>query len=177
MITPRTALHVVNHIPAMVAYWGANERCEFANGAYRYWFGRTTEQMDGITLEQLLGPLYEKNLPFIRGALGGARQVFERRIPLPNGDARDTIATYTPEIVGGRVTGFSAHVADVTLLRRREAELAQALRDSILVLENSKRSFRSKELGLLRQQLVALEESRTLPAAHICMRDDLSGKP
>ena len=116
-----TVLRVVNHFTAMVAYWDLSQRCVFANGAYLEWFGRTPEEMKGISLKELLGPLYVLNLPHIEAAFLGKPQVFERRIPLPNGGFRDSLATYTPDIVDGKVHGFSAHVADVTLMKEREA--------------------------------------------------------
>ncbi len=117
------ALRVVDHISAMVAYWDSNQRCVFANAAYREWFGRDPRTMVGISMQELLGPLYALNLPYIERALNGERQVFERRIPLPGGGARDSIATYTPDILDGVVRGFSVHVADVSALRERETEL------------------------------------------------------
>lgn len=124
------ALRTVNHIPAMVAYWDADQRCVFSNDAYQDWFGRGRAEMTGITLRELLGPdLYGKNEPHIRAALAGEPQVFERRIPLPGGGFRDSIATYTPDIVAGEVRGFSVHVADVTQLRDRENRLEAALRE------------------------------------------------
>lgn len=154
----RAALRVVDRISAMVAYWDAAERCVFSNEAYRQWFGRSSEEMRGITLRELLGPLYEKNLPFIRGALAGQPQIFERQIPLPGGGYRDSIATYTPDIVDGTVRGFSVHVADVTELRKREAALAETIHEVIITLEKTKDNFRSKQLGLLRLQLVQVLE-------------------
>ena len=150
---PAEALRVVNQISAMVAYWDANQRCVFSNSAYQEWFGKSPEQMLGMTMLELLGPLYEKNLPYIQGAVKGELQVFERRIPLPGGGFRDSVATYTPDIIGGVVRGFSVHVADVTRLRQRETALAQTIRDVIQTLEKTKDSFRSKDLGKLRQQL------------------------
>jgi PAS domain S-box-containing protein len=125
----QVAVSVVNHISAMVAYWDSNQRCVFSNDAYREWFGRSPEQMVGMSMRELLGPLYEKNLPYIRAALRGERQVFERQIPLPNGGVRESIATYTPDVADGTVRGFSVHVADVTLLRDREAALERAIRE------------------------------------------------
>jgi len=150
------SLRIVNHIPAMVAYWDASQHCVFANVAYLDWFGRNPEQMRGISLEELLGPIYLKNLPYIRGVLDGHRQVFERSIPLPGGEIRESVATYTPDIVGGVVRGFSVHVADVTMIRRREAALRAAINDAIPILANTKRSFQSKEIGLLRERLLQL---------------------
>lgn len=123
------ASSVVNHIPAMVAYWDAAQRCVFSNGVYREWFGKSPEQMVGMAMSDLLGPLYVKNLPYILGALRGEKQVFERRIPRPDGTVRNTIATYTPDMVDGTVRGFSVHVADVTVLRDREAALERTIRE------------------------------------------------
>jgi PAS domain S-box-containing protein len=80
------ALFVVDHIPAMVAYWDTNQICRFANNAYLEWFGKTREQLIGITLKELLGPIYSKNLPYINEALKGKVQNFEREIPTPQRD-------------------------------------------------------------------------------------------
>ncbi|MBL9208051.1 MAG: PAS domain-containing protein, partial [Opitutaceae bacterium] len=111
----RTLLRTLNHTSAMFAYWDTEQRCVFSNDAYVSWFGRTPEEMKGMTLEALLGPqLYAKNLPHILEALAGKKQAFERRIPVPNGEVWHAIATYTPDIVEGQVRGFSVHVADVT---------------------------------------------------------------
>jgi PAS domain S-box-containing protein len=123
------ALSVVNHIPAMVAYWDTSQRCVFSNEPYREWFGKSPDEMRGMSMKELLGPLYSLNLPYILAALRGEKQVFERQIPLPSGAIRETIATYTPDIVDGIVRGFSVHVADVTVLRERERALECAIRD------------------------------------------------
>jgi PAS domain S-box-containing protein len=146
----------VNRIPALVAFWDAHERCRFANETYLEWFGRTPEAMVGIKLEELLGPIYEKNLQYIQGALGGERQVFNRAIPIPSGEIRQSLATYTPYIECGRVVGFTVHVADITPLAERETELKAALLETISTLEKTKRSFRSKELGELRASLLKI---------------------
>lgn len=123
----RLAFEAVNQITAMVAYWDSSQRCVFSNSAYREWFGRTPTEMVGMSMKELLGPLYEKNLPYIIQALRGEKQVFERRIPLPDGRVKESIATYTPDLFEGTVRGFWVHVADVTILREREAALEKAI--------------------------------------------------
>jgi PAS domain S-box-containing protein len=130
----RTALEVVNQIPAMVAYYDSDQRCQFANDAYREWLGRNPEQMVGMTMQEVLGPLYEQNLPQVLAVLQGEKQVFERRSQLPGGGYRQGIATYTPDIRGGVVQGFTVHVADVSILRERESALQRAIaeRDAAL---------------------------------------------
>jgi PAS domain S-box-containing protein len=125
---------LVDHLDAMVAYWNRDEVCVFANAAYLDWFGKTREQMIGITLEGLLGPIYPKNLPYIRAAFAGQRQVFEREIPAPDGRIRHSLATYTPHVVEGTVHGIFVHVADVTPLKMLEQELRRSEERLELVL-------------------------------------------
>lgn len=111
----QNAFEVIEHTDAMLAFWDKDLICRFANTAYIKWFGISPEEMiDKITLPQLLGPIFQKNLPYITKALQGTRQTFQRDITLPNGKTRHTIATYTPETRDGEVIGFYVHVADVS---------------------------------------------------------------
>ena len=121
-----TGLFVADHVDAMLAYWDKDEICRFANNAYKKWFGRGREDMvNKMTMSEVLGPLYEKNLVYIQGALNGIQQQFERDIRLPSGELRHTIANYFPDIRDGKVLGFSVHVADITALKKLELELNQ----------------------------------------------------
>lgn len=120
-------LFVADHVTAMLAYWDKDLICRFANDAYRHWFGKTREEMiDKITIKELLGPLYEKNLPYISGALAGEVQTFERVIPIPSGGVRYSIATYFPDVVDDEVHGFIAHVADITPIKLLEIDLVKS---------------------------------------------------
>jgi len=123
------ALRVADAAPAMLAYWNNQQVCLFANAAYRTWFGKAHDEVVGVTLAELLGPLYELNLPYIQRALAGETQVFERSIPSQEGGARESLATYTPDIHGGVVRGFFVHVADVSALKALERSLEAALRE------------------------------------------------
>lgn len=100
----------------MLAYWDKNLVCRFANPAYKDWFGISPEDMiDKMTIDQLLGnELYTKNFPFIKNALSGHTQTFERIIKTPAGLIRKSIATYTPDFEYGKVKGFCVHVADIS---------------------------------------------------------------
>ena len=118
---------LIDHLDAMVAYWNEDRVCVIANAAYRDWFGKTKDEVVGMTMQQLLGPLYERNVPYIDAAFAGEKQVFEREIPLPGGaGSRHSLATYTPHRVDGRVKGIFVHVADVTQLKRLQVQLQQA---------------------------------------------------
>jgi diguanylate cyclase (GGDEF)-like protein/PAS domain S-box-containing protein len=121
-----SALLVIDHVDAMLAYWDKDCICHFANHAYRNWFGKSRDEIIGKHIKKLLGPdLYNKNLKFITGALNGEKQVFEREIPLPDGDTCHSIATYTPHIVDDKVQGFFVLVADSTLLKKLEKQIIE----------------------------------------------------
>ena len=120
------ALKVVDHVDALLGYWDRDLRCRFANAAYRTWFGKTRDEVLGMSMQELLGPLFELNLPHILKALDGEVQVFEREIALPDGRVRHSLASYYPDIVGGKVVGFSVQVADVSRLKELERELHAA---------------------------------------------------
>lgn len=123
----KLVLDLVDHLDAMVAYWDHQQVCRFANMAYMDWFGRGRKELLGITLQELLGPLYEKNLPHIEAAYRGQRQVFEREIPRPDGSGvRHSLATYIPRIVDGQVMGMYVHVADIEPVKQLEKELKAA---------------------------------------------------
>ena len=109
---------VVDHTHAMIAYWDKNLVCRFANASYMEWFGKTKREMiNKMTLPELLGPLYQMNLPFITAVLKGERQVFERQIRRPDGQIRNTIATYVPDKAANIVRGFFVHVADISSIK------------------------------------------------------------
>lgn len=142
----RLALLVVDRLPAMVAYWDSFQTCRFANQAYLSWFGWTRERLLGHTMKELLGPLHAMNLPYIEGVLAGKTQVFERSIPLPGGGGtRESLATYIPHEVEGRVVGFFVLVSDSGVLKARERELTRALaeRDAALAEVRELRRFLS----------------------------------
>lgn len=119
-------IKVVDNVDAMLAYWGRDQRCRFANAAYKVWFGKGRHELIGLTMQDLLGPLYEKNRQYIEGALRGEPQVFEREITLPDGSVRHSLASYFPDVVNGEVMGFTVQVADVTRLKNLEFELKAA---------------------------------------------------
>ena len=51
--------------------------------------------------------LFALNEPYIRAALNGEKQVFERVVPGPDGTKRHSLATYVPDVVDGTVMGSS----------------------------------------------------------------------
>lgn len=130
---------VVEHVDAMLAYWDKDLLCRFANDAYLQWFGKSPEEMIGkMRMPDILGPLFEKNLPYITGALKGERQTFEREIQTPTG-LRHSLANYYPDFSGDEVLGFYVHVADITLIK----SLSQERERLIEQLQNALKEIRT----------------------------------
>jgi len=140
---------LVDHLPSMVAYWDRDLCCRFANQAYERWFGVDPDGLVGTSLRDLLGPeLFALNEPYMRGALRGEEQQFERVVPCPGGVKRHSLATYVPDIVNGEVMGFMAHVTETTRLKETEA----ALRAEVAERTRSNALLRSSEAALREAQ-------------------------
>lgn len=115
---------MLNALPALVGYWDRNLRNRMANDAYIDFFGLSPREVRGIHIKEVLGEeLYEKNRPYIEGALRGERQLFDHEIRTPSGEVRYTQASYVPDVVNGEVRGFFALVTDITERRRIEEEV------------------------------------------------------
>lgn len=149
------ALLISDHVNAMLAYWDKDLICRYANSAYVDWFGKTKEQMiNKIRIDELLGPLYEKNLPYINGVLLGKKQLFEREIPIPDGSGvRHSLATYFPDIANGKVLGFFVHVADVTYLKNLEKEMASAKRETLRKIIETEEAEKRHLVKILRESV------------------------
>lgn len=142
---------LVDRVPSVLAYWDTDLRCRFANRAYERWFGVNADSLIGTSLRDLLGPeLFGLNEPYIRGALQGEEQIFERLVPGPGGIKRHSLANYVPDIVEGKVMGFLVQVTEVTKLKEVESRLQAE------VLE------RQHAYDLLRERESALRQAQRL---------------
>lgn len=118
---------VLDALPAMIGYWDSDLRNVVANCAYVDFFGKTPDQMRGRHIRDLLGEdLYEKNLPYLKGALAGEPQQFDREIPTPSGKVRYTQASYIPDIRDEEVRGIFVLVTDITARRLAELEVERS---------------------------------------------------
>ncbi|MDB5279240.1 MAG: domain S-box protein [Ferruginibacter sp.] len=149
------AIRISDHIDAMLAYWDKDLVCRYANSAYVNWFNKSKEQMiNNMRIDELLGPLYEKNLPYIHAVLLGQKQLFEREIPLPDGSGvRHSLATYIPDIDSGEVIGFFVHVADVTSLKELEKKINTAKRDTLQMIIETEETEKRQVVEILRESV------------------------
>ena len=118
---------IVDTVPGMLGYWTAELRCSFANSAYRDWFKKTADEMNGVTLQVLLGELnFSATEPFVRSALSGELQHFESAFVKSDGSTTYGWAQYVPHWKDGRVIGFLAVVTDISELKKTLLALSQS---------------------------------------------------
>ncbi len=119
---------VADAVPGMLAYWDIGLRCRFANRRYLEWFGMAPEAIIGQTMVSLLDKqVYAASRPYVRAALAGVPQQFERVRLHSDGSVSYIHASYTPDLrSAGEVFGLFMLESDVTALRRAEAELRLA---------------------------------------------------
>lgn len=143
-------LELVAQTNAMLAFWDKDLICRYANNAYREWFGKSPEEMiDKMRLDDLLGPLYEKNRPYIERVLRGETQVFEREIPTPSGVVRSSIATYRPYFRKGKVEGFFVHVADITPIKKNfNTSSSEAGNENVLLLDEMEKVVKTLQANI-----------------------------
>jgi diguanylate cyclase (GGDEF)-like protein/PAS domain S-box-containing protein len=119
-----------DNLPGMVGYWDETLRCKYANQAYLTWFGKTVEQMQDISMQELMGEaLFTKNEPFIRAALRGEPQLFERTLVKADGSTGYTLARYIPDRHEDQVQGFFVLIADVTELKTTQLALERHVQE------------------------------------------------
>jgi len=121
---------IIEAVPALIGYVGADERYRFNNPAYQLWFGRPVAEVAGRHVREVLGEaVYAVIAPYIRTALSGRPVTFESEMVYGDGKLRYVRATYVPDVgADGTVSGFVAHVTDISDLKRAEEEREQLRR-------------------------------------------------
>jgi diguanylate cyclase (GGDEF)-like protein/PAS domain S-box-containing protein len=134
---------IADAMPSMISRWDSQLQCHFANKPFLEWFGRTPQEMVGLSLSTVLGAsLFEKNLPHIQGVLVGEHQEFERAIARPGGSVGYVLTNYIPDMdANGQVQGFFVLATNITRLReadeavRLSASVFEATTEGIMVTD------------------------------------------
>jgi PAS domain S-box-containing protein len=119
---------IANGVPAMIAYWNRELRCEFANEAHRKTFGIAPEQMLGMHLKDLMGEsMLKSSEEHISRVLAGQTQHFERMIRRPDGTVTSNEVRYWPDFDdSGAIVGFYVFVLERTAMPQAMEALADA---------------------------------------------------
>ncbi len=142
---------VVNHLPAMIAAFDANNRLIFANAPFVALLGATSEQeILGGTPRKLLGPYYNEVAQHLQRALKGDMVRYEVTLDAGRDHERRLETQLVPHRhAGGAVDSYYALVLDVT----EERESARRLE------ENAERLRRFSGLAIGREErMMALKE-------------------
>ena len=159
LVAKENFIHTItDNVPAMVSYWDADLRCRFANAAYLVWFNKKPEEMLGISVRELLGDeLSRKSEPFLRAALRGQRQEFERSSTKVDGSTAYNLVTYIPDVVAGQVKGIYLFASDITALK--ETQISLGIRSADLERAQAISRLGSWHLDVRRDKLSWSNES------------------
>ncbi|MBP0048723.1 PAS-domain containing protein [Marinobacterium sp. AK62] len=168
---------ITDHIPALIAYVGADECFQFTNQVYDDWYGWPRGSLIGQSIRQVHGErLYTRLEPHIRQAFAGENATFEIDECNAAGDNRHMLKSYVPNRDGdGRTVGFFVLIRDITERKRT----ALALQEAYQNLEQRVKE-RTSELtevnGQLRQEIDErrLIEARLLEAKQDAEQANLS---
>ena len=138
----------IDHTPALVMYWDAELRNRFANRAYQEWFGQSPQQVRGKHIAEVIGAERFAELEErLTAVLAGQSELFEHRFTLPDGQVRDALFSYIPDMRDGKMCGMYGFVSDISSLKRAEAGREAALQQLQSVL-NAVSEFAIIEIDL-----------------------------
>lgn len=122
---------VTDHVPALIAYVGADMTVQFCNKVYEAWYGRDGESPLGKHLQDVHQPeLYRRLMPHVQRVLKGNSVNFEFEETNDTGETRYMLRAYVPNVdTEGQVTGFFVLIRDITDRRKTALALEQAYDD------------------------------------------------
>ncbi|MCR8916129.1 PAS domain S-box protein [Marinobacter panjinensis] len=122
---------VTDHVPALIAYVGADMTVQFCNKVYEAWYGRDGESPLGKHLQDVhQAELYWRLMPHVQRVLKGNSVNFEFEETNDTGDTRYMLRAYVPNVdTEGQVTGFFVLIRDITDRRKTALALEQAYDD------------------------------------------------
>ncbi|MCD0169495.1 EAL domain-containing protein [Deinococcus sp. 23YEL01] len=125
----RTQAHlqaIMNAVPGLIGYKDRELRHQYGNVAYQEWYGRPHSELRGLHVREVIGEeMYRLNEPFMRAALAGTEQHFERSLTDAHGQERHVMVSYVPDLLGGEVHGLFVLAVDITSRYRAEQALME----------------------------------------------------
>ena len=139
-------------VPVLIAHWDRELRCDFANKAYLAWWGRSSSELIGSHIRDVLGSeRFAATESHVQAALRGQSSQFGYRLVLADGSTRHSMVHCVPDTVDGMVCGFVLVVSDLTQLKHSEdalrAEMAERERVHAQLRQNSAAMQQAQRLG------------------------------
>lgn len=149
---------VTDNLPAMIAYFSADLRCQFANQPYRDHFGNGSAVIGELKTNLLSPEEYQAHERHVIAVLEGKRQSFERTFSGPDGHTIYTHTQYLPDGQPGGVKGFYSLIYDVSEVKAAEneagrkstqmEELLASITDGFIAADSEQRyTYVNKRLG------------------------------
>lgn len=122
---------VTDHVPALIAYVGADMTIQFCNRVYQAWYGGERESTLGKRLEEIHEPEFYRRLqPQIQEVMAGQSVTFEFDETGADGRQCCMLRSYVPNTdAEGRVVGFFVLIRDITERRKTAIALERAYDD------------------------------------------------
>jgi PAS domain S-box-containing protein len=140
---------VADNQPGMLAYWTRELRCRFANVAYRKWFGRPGEEIEGKLLLEVLGPdVQAQNAELRARVLAGETLAFQTLLKHADGRTLPAIANMVPDKVGDEVRGYLVVLSDISDLKQAEQQLQQLNAELTVSRDRAEAANRAKSAFL-----------------------------
>lgn len=115
---------IANNVPAVIAYFGADERCQFANtAALKTHHLQPDQAVHEVTLRSALGDRYDGHRRYIEQALAGRRASFNGQVEI-DGRKVDYETQFVPDLdPEGQVRGLYVLSYNQTALKAAERRL------------------------------------------------------
>ena len=118
---------VADSIPGRIAYWHRDLTCGFVNQVYCDWFGRSREELLGLTMAQTFpAERVAARQPRIEAVLRGEAQAFEIEGKRADGEWAHEWVQFIPDRVGDEVRGFFVMATDISEIKKAELRLLLA---------------------------------------------------
>jgi PAS domain S-box-containing protein len=113
-------------LPVLISLIDPQHQYQFNNAAYERWFGKSTSEMSGQHVSEVLGAdAYAAIRPNLERAFGGETFHLETRLPYRLAGALDVSITYIPQRTNGEITGVITLVEDVSARKAAETVIRQ----------------------------------------------------
>ncbi len=128
--------HTLNSLPELVSYIDKDYTYQFVNTSYEKWFSVSKEYTLGKSIVEILGERAVKIVrPYMKMALEGKAQKFNRKVPYQSAGERSVEVQYIPDKTPDGVQGFYAIIHDVSDLVRIQDEIKKKEQDLNRILD------------------------------------------